>query len=60
MICSNSFMTEVPTMQSKSMEWFLYARDLRHERVKMSCGPLKDLNKCIYATNVYVEPSRTS
>ena len=47
-------------MQSKSMEWFLYARDLRHERVKMSCGPLKDLNKCIYATNAYVEPSRTS
>ena len=34
----NSFMTEVPTistdLQNKSMDWFLYDRDLRHERVK--------------------------
>ena len=40
----NSFMTEVsiyrnqPTeLQSKSMDWFLYDRVLRHERVKSSC-----------------------
>ena len=37
----NSFMTEVRSyrkqsidLQSKSMEWFLYDTDLRHERVK--------------------------
>ena len=29
----NSFMTEVPYFQRKSMDWFLYDRDLRHERV---------------------------
>ena len=34
----NSFMTNVPIMwnpdlQSKSMDWFLYDRELRHERV---------------------------
>ena len=34
----NSFMTDVfiikkPDLQSKSMDWFLYDRDLRHERV---------------------------
>ena len=30
----NFFMMEAPIMQSKSMDWFLYDRDLRHERVK--------------------------
>ena len=30
----NSFMTEVPDLQSKSMDWFLYDRDLPHERVQ--------------------------
>ena len=32
----NSFVTEVPIidLQSKSMDWFLYNRDLRQERVK--------------------------
>ena len=37
----NSFMTEVPVyrnqsidLQRKSMDWFLYDRDLHHERVK--------------------------
>ena len=36
----NSFMMEVPfiknqsiDLQSKSMDWFLYDRDLRHERI---------------------------
>ena len=34
----NSFMTDVfiikkPDLQSKSMDWFLYARELRHEKV---------------------------
>ena len=34
----NSFMTDVfitnkPDLQSKSMDWFLYDRDLRHETV---------------------------
>ena len=30
----NSFMTEVPTIDllCKSIDWFLYDRDLRHER----------------------------
>ena len=28
-----SFMTEAP-LQGKSMKWFLYDKDLRHERVK--------------------------
>ena len=38
----NSFMTEVPArnqsvdLSSKSMDWFLYGRDLRHERVKLT------------------------
>ena len=33
----NSFMTEVAIIYllCKSMDWFLYDRDLRHERVKM-------------------------
>ena len=38
---SNSFMTKVPIkykpghrFASKSMDWFLYDRNLRHERVK--------------------------
>ena len=42
MIKINSFMTKVPIikktsidMQSKSMDWFLYNRDLRYERVKL-------------------------
>ena len=30
----NSFLTEVLSLQSKSEDWFLYDRDLRHERVK--------------------------
>ena len=34
----NSFMTDVfitkkPDLQSKTMDWFLYDKDLRHERV---------------------------
>ena len=29
----NSFMTEAPIIW-KPMDWFLYDRDLRHERVK--------------------------
>ena len=37
----NSFMTDVLIIkktiwQSKSMDWFLYERDLRHERVNAS------------------------
>ena len=40
--CLESFMTEVPiiekpvhlvNLQNKSMEWFLYHRDHRHERI---------------------------
>ena len=41
----NSFMTKVPSyrnqfidLQSKSMNWFLYNRDLRHERVNTYIG----------------------
>ena len=29
----NSFLTEVLSLQSKSMDWFLYGRGLRRERV---------------------------
>ena len=32
----NSCMTEVRITHSKSVDWFLYDRDLRHERVKQS------------------------
>ena len=36
----HSFMTEVSiqsiNLQGKSMDWFLYDRDLRHKRVKIS------------------------
>ena len=36
--CLNSFMTDVSIIQkpvqSKSMDWFLYHRDLHHQRVK--------------------------
>ena len=38
--CIKSFMTEVPTHRNqsidllrKSMDWFIYDKDLRHERV---------------------------
>ena len=27
-------MTDVPNLINKSMDWFLYNRDLRHEKVK--------------------------
>ena len=46
----NSFMTETLLyrnhsidMQSKSMYWFLYDKDLRHERAKALLGGLKML-----------------
>ena len=39
----NSFISEVPIvykqvidLQSKSMDWFLYNKDIHHERVKKS------------------------
>ena len=42
----NSFMMEVPTifalqitgLESKSVDWFLYVRDPRHERIKHATG----------------------
>ena len=39
----NYFMTEAPTtykpvqLLCKSMDWFLYGKDLRHERVMLTC-----------------------
>ena len=62
----NSFMTAVPIiknqsigLQSKSKNWFLYDRDLRHERVKafaasvwmidatgLNCSYLQKYEKC--------------
>ena len=41
----NSFMTEVPLKQSKSMGWFLYDRDLHHEKV----NPLNVTGFCLYS-----------
>ena len=28
-------MTEVPIYRNQSLDWFLYGKDLRHERVKL-------------------------
>ena len=47
----NSFVTEVPIihkpvhidLQSKLMDWFLYDKDLRHERVKPFLNTLPEM-----------------
>ena len=33
----NSFMTEVPIWSLYGLDWFLYDRDLRHERIENIC-----------------------
>ena len=52
-------MTEVPLyriqstdLQSKSMNWFLNGRDLRHERVMKKLMKLKPLSKNLKIWNV--------
>ena len=40
-------------LQSKSMDWFLYDRDLRRERVKLTYFPGNSLTRILSITNQY-------
>ena len=58
----NSFRTEVPTYRNrsidllyKSMDWFLFDRDLRHERIKdhVCTAKIKLKNRKLKFINIY-------